>query len=648
MSSPARPAPAARRFPSAWFAVGEAARLGLECLAALALVAEAVAFFWFRDSLSIALAVGLWGQWLATVAGLRYLGLFRVLSPVLVYDLVRAARRRRHFVVRGLYVTCLLAVLGWMLLINPYGGINIPVTRMPAFVQNLFLALVVAQFVALTLLTPAFVAGAIAEEKERKTLEFVLTTALGERDVVLGKLASRLAGLGLILLAGLPVLSLLPFLGGIEPGLVLGSFVATGLTVLSLGSLSIFNSVVFARPRTAVFMTYFGTAAYLILSGTAYGLLWAIGFRPAPGLFDVFALGNVFIAAASLARLQAAGVPLTTALAEELVPYALFHLVVSAGLVTWATARLRAVARRDAEGKHPSPARVERVPVAAAVSEATAPNGKPVPVRWWRDRPAVSDRPMLWKELFAEPRMRLHVLVKVLIGLLVVLSLLSICLLRSYYWVWNVGTLLGGVLLLRVAMHAAGSVNGEQHRDTLVGLLASPLEVRDILLAKWTGSVGSSRWGLVWLAAIWLLGVVTGTVSPLELPLLAATWLACAAFVAALGLWFSTVCRTSLLASFWTIFTALLLLPINAFCCGMVGGTVFLAGALSLLAGSGYRYELQGAAGYLGVVSGLSLAAWLTYRGTAARFARLHNRVPRRPGMEPPKEIPAGSPEEQG
>jgi ABC-type Na+ efflux pump permease subunit len=98
-----------------------------------------------------------------------------------------------------------------------------------------------------------------------------------------------------------------------------------------------------------------------------------------------------------------------------------------------------------------------------------------------------------------------------------------------------------GLLLLRVAIHAAGSVNGEYHRDTMVSLLTSPLETREILFAKWLAQCTRGRAGWVWLGAIWLLGVVTGGLHPVGVPLTAAAFLAYAGFVAAVGLWFSTL-----------------------------------------------------------------------------------------------------------
>ena len=52
---------------------------------------------------------------------------------------------------------------------------------------------------------------AVADEKDRRTLDYLLTTDLGDSEIVFGKLIARLATLSLILLTGLPIFSLLQF-----------------------------------------------------------------------------------------------------------------------------------------------------------------------------------------------------------------------------------------------------------------------------------------------------------------------------------------------------------------------------------------------------------------------------------------------------
>jgi ABC-type Na+ efflux pump permease subunit len=62
------------------------------------------------------------------------------------------------------------------------------------------------QVAAVFWLTPAYLASAIVQEKERRTIEFLLITDLSSREIVLGLAFSRLALLALVLLAGLPIL----------------------------------------------------------------------------------------------------------------------------------------------------------------------------------------------------------------------------------------------------------------------------------------------------------------------------------------------------------------------------------------------------------------------------------------------------------
>src|SRR5207237_1788296 len=82
-------------------------------------------------------------------------------------------------------------------------------------------------------------------------------------EIVLSKFFSRFMNLCLIVLAGLPILGLLQFLGGIDPSLVLAGFVTTGISMISLTSLSILCSVYSRKSRDAILLTYLCVIAYL-------------------------------------------------------------------------------------------------------------------------------------------------------------------------------------------------------------------------------------------------------------------------------------------------------------------------------------------------------------------------------------------------
>src|SRR5205814_1536979 len=79
----------------------------------------------------------------------------------------------------------------------------------------------------------------------------------------------------LYLLTGLPILSFLQCLGGIDPDLVLASFAATGVTAFGIACISVLHSVVYKRPRDAIAMTYVFLLAYLAIATTLFGFMKA-------------------------------------------------------------------------------------------------------------------------------------------------------------------------------------------------------------------------------------------------------------------------------------------------------------------------------------------------------------------------------------
>src|SRR5262249_30985239 len=147
--------------------------------------------------------------------------------------------------------------------------------------------------------------------------------------------------------------------------------------------------------------------------------------------------------------------------------YAVFHFVVSIFCVSWAIIRLRAIALAQTFGK------VARLPLLTRII----------------GRPGVTNPPMLWKELIAEPGMRFGWMGRIFLGLFVLLSfvppvwMLALFIQEMLFptgnrwspwsnwerfgevinaWVRGAGTGLACVMLLAVAVRAAGSISGER------------------------------------------------------------------------------------------------------------------------------------------------------------------------------------------
>jgi ABC-type transport system involved in multi-copper enzyme maturation permease subunit len=533
-------------------------RAGLACLLAALLAVNALV--WAGAALPPWATGTAWG-----VLGLGLLALLApvwrpLFGPVLFYDLVRSTRRGRYAVLRCVYAAALLAMLflfyaRWTTSIWDVWSVQgIDRTKAAQFAEGFFHGFMTLQFVTAVLLTPALTAGAIAEEKERRTLEFLFTTDLYSHEIVFGKLLSRLAFLTLLLLTGLPVLSLLLFLGGVDPGLMLGGFAATALTMLSLASLSLLNSAYARKPLTATFLTYLQVLAYLVVSGYLAGLVDPLPAKRGPEaeLVLAFAAGNIRVALAQLDLAAAGAGGVSAALPGVLRAYCAFHGLVTLVSLLGATLPLRLWVRQQAS-------RGARRAFVLALTQ--------------RRLPRVSDRPMIWKEVFAEPTFRFN-----RTGMVFTATFLSVCLIIATFieiclFVFGItfgdldvymnrgartiGTFFACLLLLGVAVRAAGSFSGERDRQTLLSLLGTPLEGHEILGAKWLGSIVSGRKVWWYLAGIWLAALLTGGLHPIALPLLVVAWACYALFLASLGLWFSLVSRNTLRATIWTMLTVL-------------------------------------------------------------------------------------------
>src|SRR5258708_17430547 len=83
----------------------------LERGVALALLAGAGFLVWYRDRLTTTTQVVLWAALLLSAAVFLRRGWIKLFGPVLFYDMIRAARRGRYFVMRFLYAGIIFFVL---------------------------------------------------------------------------------------------------------------------------------------------------------------------------------------------------------------------------------------------------------------------------------------------------------------------------------------------------------------------------------------------------------------------------------------------------------------------------------------------------------------------------------------------------------
>jgi hypothetical protein len=113
------------------------------------------------------------------------------------------------------------------------------------------------------------------------------------------------------------------------------------------------------------------------------------------------------------------------------------------------------------------------------------------------------------------------------------------------------GSLLIGFWLLQLAGLAAVGIAREREQDTWLGLLATPLEGREILRGKMLGPLrATAPWGIT-IAALWLIGLAAGAVHPLGLIHAAVVLALVLWFVIALGIYLSLKSKVAWRARAW-------------------------------------------------------------------------------------------------
>ena len=153
-------------------------------------------------------------------------------NPILTRELRAGLRNARAFGLIALYV----AILGAVVTANFPGDQTVDIRPSSARGQDLFWLLVGAQIALVLTILPALATGALAQERERQTLQPLLLTPLSPLQIVWGKAGGVLSLVGLLLLATLPLTSLCFLLGGVPPGMMIAAYAAIfGLAIFTTG-----------------------------------------------------------------------------------------------------------------------------------------------------------------------------------------------------------------------------------------------------------------------------------------------------------------------------------------------------------------------------------------------------------------------------
>jgi ABC-type transport system involved in multi-copper enzyme maturation permease subunit len=219
--------------------------------------------------------------------GPRFTTLARVTAGVVaigVKELRGRMRGRRAFVILTIYLA-LLAIFALMVERIIEANVGFGFGGSSAFAsaqigQGIFAATLMLMTLQVAFLAPSSTAGAISLEREKQTLDLLVTTPISAFAIVIGKLLSALIYVFLLIAASIPLMAAVFVFGGVGPEDVIKGYVVLVVTAIGLGSFGILCSSLVKRTTASTAITIFGVLAITI------GTVFILGFWQAMSGFD--------------------------------------------------------------------------------------------------------------------------------------------------------------------------------------------------------------------------------------------------------------------------------------------------------------------------------------------------------------------------
>jgi ABC-2 type transport system permease protein len=192
------------------------------------------------------------------------------MNPMIRKELNLRMRERRGWILPSLY----LVILGAVAVLAYYLVTQETRTKQGAEIGvAMFLTAAYTQLVLLLLLAPVFSAGTLTIEKEQRTLAGLLTSLLSPFQIWWGKFVAALLFVLLLILIGMPVLSLAFAFGGVGLWEVGMATITTIVIVGAMSALGLYWSSVFRRSVHATAVSYASTIVLTVVTAIIFGIV---------------------------------------------------------------------------------------------------------------------------------------------------------------------------------------------------------------------------------------------------------------------------------------------------------------------------------------------------------------------------------------
>lgn len=131
---------------------------------------------------------------------------------------------------------------------------------------NMYSIMSYVEFSMFMLVIPSSTSGSISGERERKTLDMLLSSKMNPYSIVIGKLMASLNMVMLLAISSLPVLSIVFLFGGITVADLVVMLITLLISGIFVGSIGILFSAVCKKTTTATVLSYSSILA--LIAGT--------------------------------------------------------------------------------------------------------------------------------------------------------------------------------------------------------------------------------------------------------------------------------------------------------------------------------------------------------------------------------------------
>lgn len=195
------------------------------------------------------------------------------MNPVLRNESKLAVRTPRFTILLFIYIAILTA--GVLVFYNSYiNMVNSNGLDLQASIV-LYFGMAIGQAILLMFIVPALTATAICSEREKQTLDMLLSSKLTPLQIIIGKVSSSSAKVIMLIICTMPMYAICGLVGGVKLSNIIGLIGFFIVTTIFVGSMGVFVSTYVKTSKVSTAVTY---GLVLFIFGGTLIISWIIMF----------------------------------------------------------------------------------------------------------------------------------------------------------------------------------------------------------------------------------------------------------------------------------------------------------------------------------------------------------------------------------